>query len=96
MSLGLIILLNLVEIGYFVFCVLAFNDYIVVTGSAILVGYLLYSMIRFLPKVRKFIKKPVRLLMERAEGYESVLNIFMAGLEILFCSYILFRIFFTT
>jgi len=95
MSLGVIILLNLVEIGYFVFCVYLFNDYIVITGSAVLVGYSLYSMLKFLPRIRKFIKNPLKLLMERTEGYENILNILMAGLEIIFCSYILVKIFFT-
>ena len=95
MSLGVILLLNLIEIGYFVFCVYLFNDYIIVTGSAILVGYSLYSMVRFLPKIKKFIRKPIKLLMERTEGYENILNMFMATVEILFCSYILFKIFFT-
>ena len=68
---------------------------VVITGSAILVGYSLYSMVRFLPKVKRFIKRPIKLLMERTEGYENILNIFMASAEVLFCSYILFRIFFT-
>ena len=95
MSLGVIIILNLIEIGYFVFCVYLFNDYIVITGSAILVGYSLYSMIKFLPKIKSFVKKPVKLLMERTEGYENMLNIFMASAEILFCAYVLYRIFFT-
>ena len=71
MSLGVILLLNLIEIGYFVFCVYLFNDYIVIAGSAVLVGYSLYSMIRFLPRIRKFIKRPMMLLMERTEGYEN-------------------------
>lgn len=95
MSMGVIILLNLVEIGYFVYCVYLFNDYLVIGGSAVLVGYSLYSMIVFLPKIKKYIKKPVQLLKERTEGYENILNIVMASVEILFCSYILFRIFFT-
>jgi len=67
----------------------------VIGGSAVLVGYSLYSMIVFLPKIKKYIKKPVQLLKERTEGYENILNIVMASVEILFCSYILFRIFFT-
>jgi uncharacterized protein YpmS len=95
LSLGVISLLNLVEIGYFIYCVYLFNDYAVITGSAILVGYSVYSMIRFLPKVRKYIRKPLKLLTERSEGYENIINILMAGLEVLFCSYILIRIFFT-
>ena len=95
MSLGVIILLNLVEIGYFVYCVYLFNDYIVIIGSAVLVGYSLYSMIRFLPQIKSFVKKPVKLLRERTEGYENMLNIFMASAEVLFCVYILYRIFFT-
>ena len=95
MSLGVILLLNLIEIGYFVFCVYLFNDYIIITGAAVLVGYALYSMVKFLPKIRKFIKKPAKPLMERTEGYENALNIFMASAEVLFCLYILYRIFFT-
>ena len=95
MSLGLIILLNLIEIGYFVVCVYLFNDFVIVTGSAILVGYSLYSMVIFLPKIKRFIKKPIKLLMERTEGYENVINMSMAAVEVLFCCYILFKIFFT-
>jgi hypothetical protein len=95
MSLGVIIVLNLAEIGYFVYCVYLFNDNIVVLGSSILVGYSIYSMARFLPKIKRFMKQPVKLLMERTEGYENVLNIIMASVEIIFCLYILYRIFFT-
>ena len=65
MSLGVIILLNLIEIGYFVFCVYLFNDYIVIIGSAVLVGYSIYSMVKFLPRIREFVKKPLKLLTER-------------------------------
>jgi len=92
-SLGVIVFLSFIEIGYFVYCVYLFNDYFVITGSAVLVGYSIYSLLIFIPKLKKLIKNPLNFLMERTEGYESTLNIIMVSLEVLFCTYILFKIF---
>lgn len=93
MSLGLMLLFNLVEIGYFVFCVYIFNDFIITLGSSILVGYAIYSVIKFFPKIKKFFSKPVDYLKEKTEGLEKNLNIVMASLEIALCVYIFFKIF---
>lgn len=91
-SIAVIIFLNLIEISYFVYCVYYFSDQIVTVGSAILVGYTLYTLFKFLPGLKKFIKKPFNYLMERSEAYESVINYIMVSFEIFFCFYILVKI----
>jgi len=91
-SLGLIFFLNLVEIGYFVVCAYLFNDFLVTIGSSVLVGYTLYSFIKFVPKVKDFFKKPIEYLKEKTQGFEKGLNLVMACAEIAFCSYILVKI----
>ncbi|HAJ95200.1 MAG TPA: hypothetical protein DCP02_03100, partial [Actinobacteria bacterium] len=93
LSLGIIVFFNFIEIGYFVYCVYLFNDYFVIAGSAVLVGYSIYSLLIFMPKVKKLIKNPLFFLTDRTEGYENILNIIMVSAEILFCIYILFKIF---
>lgn len=92
MSLGVIFFFNFIEIGYFVYCVYLFNDYFVIIGSAVLVGYSIYSLLIFIPKLKKLIRNPLNFLMEKTGGYESILNIIMVSMEILFCTYILFKI----
>lgn len=91
-SIVIIIFLNLIEIGYFVYCVYFFSDLIVTIGSSILVGYTLYTIFKFLPGIKRFIKKPFNYLMERSEGYEGIINYMMVSFEILFCFYILVKI----
>jgi len=91
-SITIIIFLNLIEISYFVYCVYYFSDHIVTIGSSILVGYILYTFIKFLPGIKRFIKKPFNYLMERSEGYESIINYIMVSFEIFFCFYILVKI----
>ena len=93
LSLTIIIIINLIEIGYFIYSNYFFNDLIVTIGSAILVGYTLYSVVKFLPRIRNFISKPFSYLMGRNQGFESVLNYIMVPLEIVFCSYIIVKIF---
>ncbi len=93
LSLAVVIILNIVEIGYFLYSNYFFNDMAVTLGSAILIGYTLYSMVKFLPKVRKFIRKPLAYLKEISQGFESVLNFIMVPLEMVFCIYIMFKIF---
>lgn len=93
LSLVVIVLFNLVEIGYFLYSNYFFNDFLITLGSAILIGYTLYSMIQFLPKVKKFVSKPLLYLKERSRGFEAVLNLIMVSLEIGFCIYIVFKIF---
>ena len=93
LSLAVIIALNLIEIGYFVYSNYIFDHLIVTIGSAILVGSTLYSMIKFLPKIKNFISKPFSYLMERTQDFENILNYIMIPLEIVFCSYILVKVF---
>lgn len=91
-SIAIIIFLNLIEISYFVYCVYYFSDLMVTVGSSIIVGYTLYTFFKFLPGLKKFIKKPFNYLMERSEGYESIINYIMVSFEIFFCFYILVKI----
>jgi len=93
LSLSVIIILNLVEIGYFVYSNYFFNDLVITLGSAILIGYTVYSMIQFLPRIKEFISKPLMYLKEKSQGFEAVLNFIMVSLEIIFCLYIMFKIF---
>lgn len=92
-SLAIAVILNLVEIGYFVYCSYFFNDAVITVGSSILVGYTLYSMIQFLPEIKKVIQKPLAYLKEKSRGFETVLNLVMVSLEILFCLYVMLKIF---
>ncbi len=87
-SLGIIIFLNLVQISYFVVCVYIFNDPLITFGSSILVGYTIYSFIRFMPKIKDFFKKPITYLKEKTQGLEKGLNLVMTCLQIIFCFYI--------
>jgi hypothetical protein len=93
LSLTIVTVLNITEIGYFIYSNYFFNDMAVTLGSAILIGYTLYSMVKFLPKAKKVIKKPLEYLKEMSQGFESVLNFIMVPLEIVFCIYIMFKIF---
>jgi len=93
LSLTIVTVLNITEIGYFIYSNYFFNDMAVTLGSAILIGYTLYSMVKFLPKAKKIIKKPLEYLKEMSQGFESVLNFIMVPLEIVFCIYIMFKIF---
>lgn len=88
-SLIIIILLNLIEIGYFAACVYFFGGMIITIISSIIVGYTIYSLIRFIPSMKKFYSKPSEFLKEKTTGFESILNLSMTILEILFCSYII-------
>jgi hypothetical protein len=92
-SFMLIVVLNVIEIGYFLYCNYFFEDIIVTVGSSILIGYALYSMIKFLPKTKKFISKPWLYLKEKNQGFDVVLSFVMISLEIVFCLYITFKIF---
>ena len=91
LSLFVIIILNLIEVGYFVACVYIFNGLIVIISSSILAGYTFYSLFKFLPNVKKFYNKPSEYLKEKTEGAENVVSIAMTSFEILFCVYIFIR-----
>jgi len=91
-SLVIIAVLNLIEIGYFVGCVYFFDDYIIIIGSSILVGYTIYSLLKFFPNIKRFYKKPGDYLKEKTGGFENFLSIIMTSLEIIFCMYILIKV----
>ncbi len=88
-SLIIIITLNLIEIAYFVACVYFFGGLIIKVVSSIIVGYTLYSLIKFIPNMKKFYSKPSEYLKEKTAGYENILNLSITIIEILFCFYIL-------
>jgi hypothetical protein len=88
LSLIIIIILNLIEIGYFVACVYFFNNIIVIIGASILAGYTIYSLLKFLPGIKKFYKKPSEYLKERSSGPENIINFIATAMEIIFCTYI--------
>jgi uncharacterized membrane-anchored protein len=92
-ALVLIVFLNLIEIGYFIYSNYFFNDFIITIGSAILIGYTLYSMIKFLPGIKKFVSKPLKYFKEINHSFDNALNFTMVALEIVFCAYIMIKIF---
>lgn len=91
-SLVIIAVLNLIEIGYFIGCVYFFDDYIIIIGSSVLVGYTIYSLLKFFPNIKRFYKKPMDYLKEKTSGFENFLSIVMTSLEIIFCMYILMKV----
>jgi len=93
MSFSTIVVMNLIEITYFLYSNYLFDDLIITIGSAILIGYTLYSMIQFLPQIKKFVSKPLLYLKEKNQGFEVVLSFVMISLEIMFCLYVTFKIF---
>jgi len=93
LTLIIIVVLNLIEIGYFIYSNYFFNEFIITIGSAILIGYTLYSMIKFLPRIKKFMSKPFNYLKELNQGFDITLNFIMVSLEIIFCAYIMIKIF---
>jgi len=92
-ALVLIVVLNLIEIGYFIYSNYLFNDFIITLGSAILIGYTFYSMIKFLPGIKKFVSKPLKYFKEMNHSFDNALNFIMVTLEIVFCAYITIKIF---
>jgi len=91
-SIGAIALLSLMELGYFFYCVYLFDDPVIIIGSSILGGYTIYSIIKFIPNIKIFYKKPLEYLKEKTRGFENILSVAMACLELLFCAYILVKI----
>jgi hypothetical protein len=94
LSLVIIIILNLIEIGYFIACVYFFNNTAVIIGASILAGYTFYSLLKFLPGIKKFYNKPSEYLKERATGPENIINLIATAMEIIFCTYIIIRVMF--
>lgn len=91
-SLGLIIALNFVQLGYFVVCAYIFNDFLITLGSAVFAGYTIYSLIKFIPRIKGFFKKPVSYLKEKTQGFEKGMSLVMTSLQIVFCAYIVVKI----
>lgn len=92
LSLIIIIILNLIEIGYFIACVYFFNNIAVIISASILTGYTFYSLLKFLPGIKKFYKKPSEYLKERSSGPENIINFIATAMEIIFCTYIIIRV----
>ena len=92
LSLIIIIILNLIEIGYFIACVYFFNNIVVMIGASILTGYTFYALLKFLPGIKKFYKKPSEYLKERSSGPENIINFIATAMEIIFCTYIIIRV----
>ncbi len=88
-SLAVIIALNFLEVGYFLACVYLFNNLIVLICSSVLAGYTIYSLVRFLPNIKRYQSKPSEYLKERTTGLDNILNYVMTSFEIIFCIYIL-------
>ena len=89
----IIFVLSCIEIGYFVFAVLILRDYILITGASILIGYNLYALIKFFPKLKLFFKNPIEYFKEKTDKFDNVVSYVMAVLEIVFCVYVIIKIF---
>lgn len=88
----IIIILSLIELGYYFFAVYILNDNLIVAGASVLAGFNIYSLIKFFPKIKMFINKPLDYLKEKSEPFENITNVVMAVLEILFCLYVIIKI----
>jgi hypothetical protein len=87
-----IVMLSLLEISYFVVSAYIFNDIIITTGAAILTGYSIYSLIKFLPDFKSLAKKPAKYFKEKDYRVDNFINFFMVVTEIAFCLYVITRI----
>jgi len=88
-----ILIFSLIEIGYFVFSVFLLKDTIILVGASILTGFSLYELIKFFPKVRLFLKNPIEVLKEKTDYFDKTTSSIMAIFEILFCLYVIVKIF---
>lgn len=89
----IIVILSLIEIAYFAFAVYVIKDYVLILGASVLTGYNLYALVRFFPKLRLFFKSPVEYFKEKTDTFDNILNFVMAVFEILFCIYVIVKIF---
>lgn len=89
----IIVILSLIEIAYFAFAVYVIKDYALILGASVLTGYNLYALVRFFPKLRLFFKSPVEYFKEKTDTFDNILNFVMAVFEILFCIYVIVKIF---
>jgi hypothetical protein len=88
-----ILVLSLIEIGYFVFSVFLLKDTIILVGASILTGFSLYELIKFFPKVKLFLKNPIEALKEKTDYFDRTTSFIMTIFEILFCLYVIVKIF---
>ena len=88
----LVLVLSLIEIGYFVIAVYILKDFVLIVGASILTGYNLYALIKFFPKLKLLLKNPVGYFKEKSDTFDNILNSIMAGIEILFCVYVVIKI----
>lgn len=88
----LILVLSLIEIGYFVLAVYLLKDFILIIGSSVLTGYNLYALGKFFPKLKILLKSPVEYFKERSDTFDNILNFMMAVIEIIFCIYVIIKI----
>lgn len=87
-----IIFLSLLEIAYFVASAYIFQDIIITAGAAILTGYSIYSLIKFLPDFKALQSKPSKYLQEKDYKMDNVINFSMILIEIVFCFYVIFKV----
>jgi len=90
---AIIVILSLVEIGYFIFAVFVLRDIIITISASILTGYNIYALIKFFPKIKQFFKNPASFLKEKNDSFDNTLNLVMAIIEIIFCLYVIIKIF---
>jgi hypothetical protein len=93
MPVFLILALSFIEIGYFVLAVYILRDLALIIGSSILTGYNLYALAKFFPKLKILLKSPVEYFQEKSDTFDNILNFVMAVIEIIFCIYVIIKIF---
>ena len=88
----IIVFLSLIEIGYYFFAVYLLKDNYIIIGASVLAGFNLYSLIKFFPKIKQLIRKPLEFLKEKTEPFENITNVVMAIIDIIFCLYVIIKI----
>ncbi|MCL4386494.1 MAG: hypothetical protein M1475_04420 [Actinobacteria bacterium] len=89
----IIVALSLIEISYFIFSVFILKDYILIISASILAGYNIYTLFKFFPNLQLFFKSPVEYFKQKTNTFDNILNIIMTVFEILFCGYVIVKIF---
>ncbi len=88
----IIVIMSLLEISYFIVSAYIFSDIIITSGAAVLTGYAIYSLIKFLPDFRSLSGKTSKDLREKNYRLDNFINFFMVILEISFCVYVIFKV----
>ena len=88
----IIVIISLLEIAYFVTSAYIFNDMIITSAAAVLTGYSIYSLIKFLPDLRSLHNKPTKYFNEKNYKLDNFINFSMVIIEIVFCGYVIFKI----